>query len=190
MCITAMIHRFRGVLSCRPTYPYPPRADVKLHRGGKRVCSNRFARAFARIAACTRVPRLAIAAFSYETRVFISYPTDQFHLSRLFHPVNRRFIPLSGLWICWLTVNKIIIIDFVFASWNWLDRCRFQYMAELENIRFPSSLFFRKDSLKFCSIKEKKLRTKFLRQNLSRLESIFQCKQFRYRSFKAQFWNS
>lgn len=160
MCITAMIHRFRGVLSCRPTYPYPPRADVKLHRGGKRVCSNRFARAFARIAACTRVPRLAIAAFSYETWVFISYSTDQFHLSAF---PSRKSTIYSGLWICWLTVNKIIIIDFVFASWDWLDRCRFQYMAELENIRFPSSLFFRKDSLKFCSIKEKKLRTKFLR---------------------------
>lgn len=73
MCITAMIHRFRGVLSCRPTYPYPPRADVKLHRGGKRVCSNRFARAFARIAACTRVPRLS-QSLHFRTKHEYLYP--------------------------------------------------------------------------------------------------------------------
>lgn len=41
-----------------------------------------------------------------------------------------------------------------------------------------------KITLKFWSIKEKKLQTKFPCQNLFRLKTIFQCKQFRYRVLK------
>lgn len=210
MCITTMIHRFRGVLSCRPTYPYPPRADVKLHRGGKRVCSNRFARAFARIAEefafhdsqsldfCTKHEYL------YPTRrINSTFPAFLFRKSTIY----------TSVWFMDMLIDRIQdnhYIDFVFGCWNWsvLDCCRVFSISifavndsSLIELHWKVFVFRRKrkrvliyhDSLKFCLIREKKLQTKNpLCQNLFRLKSIFQCKQFRYRAsrFRAQFWNS